>query len=285
MNCGFVGIGIMGRPQALNLMKAGFPLTVYNRTAAKCQPLAEAGARVAGSPAEVARPADVIITMVSDTPDVEAVLFGPGGVAEGLTPGKIVIDMSTISAKATGEFACKLAGLGCDMLDAPVSGGEKGAIEGTLAIMVGGKEEVFRKCLPVFQAMGKTIVYQGPNGSGQKAKLVNQIVAALHLEAMAEGIRLARRSGLDPATMLEVVSKGAAGSWMLSNLAPRILRNDFAPGFFIKLQQKDLRLAMELMQQVGGDYPGTELTYKLFTAAVEKGLGEQGTQGIINLYD
>ena len=244
-----------------------------------------AGARLAHSPAEVARQSDLIFTIVSGTPDVEAVLFGPKGVAEGLTPGKVVIDMSTISPSATGEFACKLAGKGCEMLDAPVSGGEKGAIDGTLAIMVGGKEAVFQKCLPTFQAMGKTIVYMGPNGNGQRTKLVNQIVAALHLEAMAEGIRLARHSGLNPQTMLEVVSKGAAGSWMLSNLAPRILKNDFAPGFFIRLQQKDLRLAMELMRQVGGDYPGTELTYRLFTEAVEKGLGEQGTQGIINLYD
>ena len=173
---------------------------------------------------------------------------------------------------------------GIEMLDAPVTGGEKGAIEGTLAIMVGGKRETFDRCLPIFQAMGKSIVYAGQSGSGQKTKLVNQILCAQHIVAMADGLRFARQSGLDMETTLKAVSGGAAASWMLSNLAPRILQNDFAPGFTIKLQQKDLRLVREALQEMIGTYPATELAYALFTEAVAKGLGEQGTQAFINLF-
>jgi len=170
------------------------------------------------------------------------------------------------------------------MLDAPVSGGELGAREGALTIMVGGKEEVFQSCLPVFQAMGKTITYTGPSGSGQKTKLVNQVIVALNLLAMVEGLRLAAAGGLNPESTLRVVSGGAAGSWMLTNLAPKILAGDFAPGFRIELQQKDLRLAAEWIHQLGIDCPGTELTYSLFTEALHKGLGGQSTHGLINLW-
>lgn len=285
MKIGFIGMGIMGAPMAQNLLKAGFSVMVYNRTAEKCKPLVDAGASQARSPREIAEKNDVIITIVSDTPDVEAVLFGEGGVWQGLSKGKVVIDMSTISPDATVGFAKRLAEKGCEMLDAPVSGGQKGAIDGTLAIMVGGKKEVFDRCRAIFDAMGKTIVYLGPNGSGQKTKMVNQVIAALHLLAMSEGLVLAKKAGLDPETVLKVVSSGAAGSWMLSNLAQRILKNDFAPGFFIYLQAKDLRIAREFMEKLDVRFPGTELTYQLFNKAVEKGLGEQGTQGLINLFD
>jgi 3-hydroxyisobutyrate dehydrogenase len=273
----------MGRPMALNLVKAGFKLTVFNRTRSKTEPLAAAGADVADSAAEVARASDVVITIVSDTPDVESVLFGSDGLLHGVAAGKVVTDMSTISPDATIGFANRLAEKGCEMLDAPVSGGEKGAIEATLSIMVGGKREVFDRCLPLFNAMGKTIAYTGPNGNGQKTKLVNQIICATNIVSMVEGLRFARLAGLDMETTLKLVSSGAAGSWMLSNLAPRILAGDFAPGFMIKLQQKDLRLVRETIQKIGATLPGTDLAYKLFTEAVAEGLGEQGTQGLINL--
>jgi 3-hydroxyisobutyrate dehydrogenase len=193
--------------------------------------------------------------------------------------------MSSISPAATQHYAARLLEKKVEMLDAPVTGGEKGAIEGTLAIMVGGNKETFDRCRPVFQAMGKTIVYAGPSGSGQRTKLVNQILCAQHIMAMAEGLRFANRSGLDLETTLKVVSGGAAGSWMLSNLAPRILQDDFAPGFMLKLQQKDLRLVQEALQEMTGTYPATDLAYSQFTRAVENGLGELGTQGFIKLFD
>lgn len=283
MKVGFIGLGIMGRPMALNLIKASFKLTVFNRTRAKTEPLAAAGAAVADSPAEVARASDVVITIVSDTPDVESVLFGSDGLFHGAGSGKVLIDMSTISPEATIDFAGRLAEKECEMLDAPVSGGEKGAIEGTLSIMVGGKREVFERCLPLFNAMGKTIAYTGQSGNGQKTKLVNQIICATNIVSMVEGLRFARLAGLDMETTLKLVSSGAAASWMLSNLAPRILAGDFAPGFMIKLQQKDLRLVRETIQKTGATLPGTELAYELFSEAVAEGLGEQGTQGLINL--
>ena len=285
MHIGFIGLGIMGKPMAMNLLKAGFTLTVYNRTAAKCRPLVDAGATAVSSPREAAASSDVVITIVSDTPDVEAVLFGEEGIWHGLKEGQVVIDMSSISPAATQRYAARLRDKQVEMLDAPVTGGEKGAIDGTLAIMVGGNKEVFDRCVPIFDAMGKTIVYAGQSGSGQKTKLVNQILCAQHIVAMADGLRFAREAGLDLETTLKVVSGGAAGSWMLSNLAPRILQNDFAPGFTIKLQQKDLRLVREELRDMEGTYPAAELAYALFTEAVAKGLGEQGTQGFINLFE
>lgn len=284
MRVGFIGLGIMGAPMARNLIRAGYAPVVFNRTREKMQPLVEAGARGASSPRQVAKDADVIITMVSDTPDVEMVLFGPDGVAGGLSCGQTVIDMSTISPDATIEFARRLAEKDCAMLDAPVTGGEKGAIDGTLTIMAGGRREVFEMCLPILQAMGKNIVYTGPSGSGQRTKLVNQIIAALHLVAMAEGLRFATAAGLDLETTLRAVSNGAAGSWILSNLGPRVLRHDFAPGFSIRLQQKDLRLVVEAARKMNETLPGAELAYKIFSEAVARGFGEQGTQGLINLY-
>src|SRR5262245_41851260 len=228
MQIGFIGLGIMGRPMALNLIKAGHSLTVYNRTTEKCRPLIDAGAAAAATPGGAAEGSEIVITIVSDTPDVESVLFGPGGVSEGIGRGATVIDMSTISPKATVEFASSLADRGCEMLDAPVTGGEKGAIEGTLTIMAGGKRDVFDRCLGVLQAMGKNIVYAGPAGNGQKTKLVNQVICACNIVSMAEGLRFAELSGLDVETTFKVVSSGSAASWILSNLGARILQNDFA---------------------------------------------------------
>ena len=284
MNIGFIGLGIMGTPMSLNLLKAGYQLTVFNRTREKCDILVEAGAEARETPAEVAMISDVVITIVTDTPDVEYVLFGADGVAEGLSPEKIVIDMSTISPDSTVEFANRLAEMDVEMLDAPVSGGEKGAKEGTLTIMVGGKEEVYQECLPIFQTMGKNITHVGSNGDGQRVKLVNQVICGLNILAVVEGMRLARESGLDMKTVYQVVSTGAASSWMLTNLGRAILRDDFSPGFKIALQAKDLRLAYESMHALGMDAPGTELTHALFNQAREKGLGELGTQGLLKLF-
>ncbi len=275
----------MGRPMAMNLTKAGHSLVVYNRTAEKCAPLAEAGAEVVDSPAEVAQGSQITITMVTDTPDVRAVVFGPGGAAEGLSPGKILIDMSTISPEETVEFAEKLLEIGVEMLDAPVSGGEKGAEEGTLTIMAGGKEEVFEKCLPVLQAIGSNVFHVGGNGDGQRVKLVNQVICGLNILAVVEGLRLARESGLDLKTVHHVVSTGAAGSWILSNLGRAILADDYSPGFKIALQAKDLRLAIESMRRLEMEAPGTELTYSLFSKAADEGLGELGTQGLLKVFE
>ena len=291
---GFIGLGIMGRPMASNLLRAGFPLAVYSRSPGPAEELTARGAAVATSPADVARGSDVVITMLPDTPDVEAVLFGDGGVAEGIAAGSIVADMSTISPSATGSFAARLAELGAEMLDAPVSGGDRGAIAGTLVIMVGGKPEAFERCRPVFAALGSNVVHMGPIGSGQRTKLVNQVIGGLHLVALAEGLAFARAMGLDAERVLEVVASGAAGSWMLTHLGPKAIRGDFAPGFAIRLQRKDLRLALEAMRDLqaapaahdarGAAFQGAALAHELFARADEAGLGELGTQALIELY-
>lgn len=285
MNVGFAGLGIMGAPMAANVLKAGFPLWVYNRTPEKCEPLTAKGAQQCESPAALAAQCDVVITIVSDTLDVESVIFSDNGLAKGLKPGSVVIDMSTISPSATIEFARRLREQSVEMLDAPVSGGESGAIEGRLSIMAGGSKPVFERCLPIFQAMGKNIVYAGPNGNGQKTKLVNQVAGSLNLVALVESLQIAKKAGLNLEGTLAAVGAGAAGSWMIANLGPKILRNDFAPGFSIRLHQKDLRLAVEFVKELGIDAPGTLLSHQLFTRALEKGLGEQGNQGLYNLWE
>jgi 3-hydroxyisobutyrate dehydrogenase len=269
---------------AANLLKAGFRVTVWNRSRGPIRELVAQGAQAGASPAEVAALTQAVITMVPDTPDVESVLFGAQGVAHGIARGGVVIDMSTISPAATEGFAAELENRGADMLDAPVSGGDKGAIAGTLAIMVGGKPGVFARCRPVLEALGKNVAHMGPHGAGQRTKLVNQVVGALHLVAMSEGLAFARAMGLDASRVLEVVSSGAAGSWMLSHLGPRALAGDFAPGFTIRLQRKDLRLAAEALENVAGDFPGARLALDLFTRAEREGLGELGTQGLVRLY-
>ena len=285
MKVGFVGLGIMGAPMASNLIGAGFALNVYNRTPGKCEALEKLGARAYPTPAGLASASEVVVTIVSDTPDVEAVLFGENGLAEGLEPGSVVIDMSTISPTRTVEFAARLAHRQVDMLDAPVSGGDKGAIAGTLSIMVGGEQEAFNRCLPLFEAMGRNIVYAGPSGNGQKTKLVNQVVGSLNLLAMIEGLRMAEQAGLDPKRTLDAVGAGAAGSWMWTHLGPRVVRRDFAPGFMIRLHQKDLRLAAEFARDLGIDMPGTALSHQLFTEALHQGLGEHGNQGLYQLWE
>lgn len=282
MNLTFAGMGIMGSPMSQNLLKAGHEVTVWNRAPEKCGAAKAAGASVADSLPDLARSGDIIFICVSDTPDVEAVLFGDGGLAEGLREGQIVVDMSTISPEATEGVAATLGDIGVEMVDAPVSGGEAGAINGTLAIMCGGKEEVFEQVRPAFEAMGENIVYCGSSGSGQRVKAVNQVICALNILAVSEGMLFAKRSGLDLETVHRVVSSGAAGSWMLSNLGPKMIANDWSPGFMVRLQAKDMRIASSAMEAAGGVLEGTELTTRLFNEA-EGEFGDDGTQALVRL--
>ena len=281
---GFIGTGVMGKPMAANLLRAGHSLSILKRETGKDLLLLELGASSQESSEEIARMSDVVILMLPDTKTVEGVLFGSRGVASGLKEGAIVIDMSTISPAETVRFSNRLAEKGCDMLDAPVSGGEKGAEAGTLGIMVGGTQRAFESCCNLFSAMGKTITYTGPSGCGQKTKLVNQLVGATNLLGVVEGIRLARAAGLNLEATLKAVSSGAASSWMLTNLGPKILQEDFAPGFSIRLQYKDIALLKDLTEDLGGDYPAAILVHSLFEKTMEAGLSTQGNQGLINLW-
>jgi 2-hydroxy-3-oxopropionate reductase len=278
---GFIGLGIMGRPMCKNLIQAGFPLTVWNRSRPGIETVVGYGAKAADSPRAVAEQSDVIITMVTDSPDVREVVLGDESVIHGVKRDSVVIDMSTISPSITREIAAVLKSKGVHMLDAPVSGGEKGAIEGTLSIMVGGEASVFARCRPIFEAMGKVIVHVGPIGSGQIVKQCNQVAAVIHLQAMCEALVLAVGAGVDPARMLEAITAGAAGSWMLSNLAPRILRGDLNPGFYVKLQQKDLRLVMETAEELKLPLPATALVQQFFRSVQADGGDDLGTQALI----
>jgi len=278
---GFIGLGIMGKPMCANLLKAGYPLTVWNRSRPGIDAVVAEGATAGASPAEVAANSDVIITMVTDSPDVQAVVLGADGVIEGARPGSVVIDMTTMSPSVTREIAAALEERGVEMLDAPVSGGDVGAKAGTLSIMVGGKEDVFERCLPVFQAMGKNILHIGPHGAGQTCKLCNQIALAGNMLAGCEAILFAAKSGIDPKKMLGAISAGAAGSWMLSNLGPRIVEGDFAPGFMIRLAQKDLRLVLEAANEQQLPLPGTALMNQVWRAVEADGGGDLGTQAAI----
>lgn len=285
MQVGFVGLGIMGSAMVRNLMKTGFPVAVWNRTPSKAQELAKEGARAVPSLSELAQQSDVVITMVNDTPDVQEVILGERGLVHGLRKATVVVDMSTISPEATEEIAAQLQKIGCDMLDAPVSGGDVGARNATLTIMVGGDKDVFMNMLSVFQALGKNITHCGGHGDGQRVKMINQIFTGLHTIALSEGFALAKKLGLNLNIVHKVVSSGAAGSWALDNYGPRILQGDLQPGFKLKMQQKDLRIAHETVKKIGEAFPGTELAFELFTRATEKGLGEKGSHGLIQLYE
>ncbi len=278
---GFIGLGIMGEPMCRNLMKAGYACTVNTRTNSRAEKLLSEGAAWSDSPKDTAGKSDVIITIVTDTPDVEKVILGDDGIVEGINPGSVVIDMSTISPSATRDMAAALKAKGADMLDAPVSGGDTGAIAGTLSIMVGGRQEVFDRCLPVFEAMGKSINLIGDHGAGQMTKLCNQVAVSVANLAMAEALLLAAKAGLDMEKMLAAISGGAAGSWQLSNLAPRIIKRDFDPGFMVKLQQKDLRLVLGAASELGLGLPGASLAHQLFNAVEAAGEGDEGTQALV----
>ena len=282
---GFIGLGIMGLPMASNLIKDGFNLVVYNRTLSKCSQLEEKGAVVVQTPADVAKNAKMIITMVTDSPDVEDILLGEEGIMSTIKEGSIVIDMSTISPKITKELNAKLNSKGCYMVDAPVSGGSWGAIEGTLSIMIGGEKSAYEQCIPLFESMGKNIIYTGESGMGQTTKLVNQILVAGTMNAVAEALVFAAKSGADLEKTIDAVGGGAAASWQLNNLAPRIIKGDFDPGFMIKLQQKDLRLVIETAQALNVPIPGTSLASQMFASLLSKGLGDEGTQALVKAYE
>ena len=282
---GFIGLGIMGLPMASNLIKDGFNLVVYNRTLSKCSQLEEKGAVVVQTPADVAKNAKMIITMVTDSPDVEDILLGEKGIMSTIEEGSIVIDMSTISPKITKELNGKLNSKGCYMVDAPVSGGSWGAIEGTLSIMIGGEKSAYQQCIPLFESMGKNIIYTGESGMGQTTKLVNQILVAGTMNAVAEALVFAAKSGADLEKTIDAVGGGAAASWQLNNLAPRIIKGDFDPGFMIKLQQKDLRLVIETAQALNVPIPGTSLASQMFASLLSKGLGDEGTQALVKAYE
>lgn len=285
MKIGFIGLGIMGLPMAKNLMRAGFSLVVHNRSRKPVDELVSLGAEGATSGREVSQRSDVVITMLPDSPDVREVTLGKGGVIEGVRAGMTVIDMSTISPKVSAEIAEALAARGVEMLDAPVSGGQKGAIEGTLSIMVGGKKEVFEKCMPLFKAMGRVIVHVGGHGAGETVKLCNQVICALNIVSMCEGIALCKRTGVDVEKMVEVISGGLGASNIISNLAPKILKGDMEPGFKLRLQQKDIRLALQLAEELKLPLPASGLTHQIFRIAEAKGLGDKGTQALIKAYD
>ena len=285
MNVGYIGIGIMGGSMAGRLLAAGHTLFVHNRTAGKCEPLAAGGATVCRSPAEVASRAEVVFVNVPDTPDVAKVLFDPDGIIDGAEPGLIVIDNSTISPAATRQFAGRLRDMDIDYLDAPVSGGDVGARQGTLAIMVGGNRPVFDKALPLLRALGAKVELVGPVGAGQTCKAINQLFCALHMLACCEGIALAKKAGLSPSVMVDMISSGAGGSWALKNLGPKIIAGDTAPGFMIDLLCKDLRYTMELAHEGGQPLVGTSLVQQLFAEAQDMGLGREGTQALHRVID
>ncbi|MEM7346823.1 MAG: NAD(P)-dependent oxidoreductase [Chloroflexota bacterium] len=278
---GFIGLGIMGQGMAHNLLKAGFSLTVWNRTASRMESLIAAGAQTGKSPADVAAQSDIIVICVSDTPDVEAMILGDQGILTGAKAGSLVIDCSTISPTATKQLAAKLSENEVAMLDAPISGGSEGAVNGTLSIMVGGTSADFERATSVFEAMGKTITHVGDIGAGQMVKIVNQILVVGNALAMSEALLMAEAGGLDLKTALKAVEAGAAGSWMLSNRGPQIIERDWRPGFTIDLQQKDVRLVLGAADELGVPLPGTALVHQLYRTLQAQGLGSDGNHALV----
>ncbi len=281
-NLGFVGLGIMGRPMSMNLIKAGYTVMVYNRTRSKIDEMVSHGAIAGSSPKEVAENSKIIISMLPDSKGVEHVILGKNGVIEGVKAGSIVVDMSTASPHTERKIARKLEKLKVEMLDAPVTGGEIGATEGTLTIMIGGKSEVFEQCLPVFRAMGKNIVRVGDIGSGQMAKMCNQILVSVNLLATCEALMLGGKASLDMEKVLGVLGTGAAGSWQLSKSGPKILKGDFEPGFRVEHMVKDLRIALSLSKDLGVSLPGTSVVLQLFHEIESDGMGKKGIQALIH---
>jgi 3-hydroxyisobutyrate dehydrogenase len=279
-NLAFVGLGIMGGPMAGHLLAAGHSLTVNTRTKERAEGLLKKGAKWAETPARAAAGADVVFVCVPDTPDVESVVLGTDGIISSARAGTVVIDHSTISPAATRKMSAALAARGVMMLDAPVSGGDVGAKNATLSIMVGGDPEAFERVKPLLGHMGKTVTYCGPSGAGQLTKLVNQILVSVTNLAVSEALNFARANKLDENKTLAAVAGGAAGSWQLANLGPRMIAGDFAPGFMIKLQNKDLRLALEAAKEAGLDLAALNLVHDLFDRGMKKGRGNDGTQAL-----
>jgi 2-hydroxy-3-oxopropionate reductase len=282
---GFIGLGIMGRPMAKNLLKAGFPLIVHSRSRGPVDELVEAGAKAAQAPREVAGQCDVLITMLPNSPDVELVALGKDGIIEGARSGLIFIDMSTISPIVSQKVGAALGAKGVRMLDAPVSGGEKGAIEGALSIMVGGDQAVFDAVLPILKAMGKTITLLGPLGFGGFTKLANQIIVAMNLTALGEALTLARKAGLDRELTLKALAGGLAGSRCLDQKAANYIAGTYNPGFKIDLHFKDLGLITESARALGVPLPATAVVQELFNALRVKGRGGLDHSGVITLLE
>jgi len=281
---GFIGLGVMGKSMARHLLKAGYPLLVYTRTKEKAEDLLQEGAVWKETVADLAREADVVITMVGYPHDVEQVYFGEGGILENARPGTYVIDMTTSTptlAKSIYEAAKQK---GIHALDAPVSGGDIGAREGTLTIMVGGDEDVFLACKPILERLGTNIVRQGGAGAGQHTKMCNQIAIATNMIGVCEAMAYAKRAGLDPFKVLESIAKGAAGSWSLSNLAPRMLSGDFAPGFYVKHFIKDMKIALEEAERMNLPLPGLALAKQMYEELAQAGEENSGTQALYKRY-
>jgi 2-hydroxy-3-oxopropionate reductase len=285
MNVAFIGLGIMGKSMALNLHKAGHKVFVHGRRPESMTPLAQAGCIACASAAEAAAQAEVTIVMVSDTPDVEQVIFGAGGVVHGAKAGSVVVDMSTISPTATRRFANDLKARGIDMIDAPVSGGDVGAINGTLSIMAGGKPEVFERAKPLFEAMGKNIVLIGGNGAGQVAKACNQIVVAVTIEAVAEALTFARKNGVDAGKVRDALLGGFAGSRILEIHGKRMLDNEYKPGFKTKLHQKDMNIVMETAKELGLALPGASLVMQHLNALMGTGDAELDSAAVMKVVE
>jgi 2-hydroxy-3-oxopropionate reductase len=275
---GFIGLGLIGKPMCMNLVKKGFDVTCWNRTASKMDDVVAAGAKPASSAKEAAQGNDFIITMVNDSPDVEAVILGPNGVMEGAKPDSVVIDMSTISPSVTRVIAAKLKDNGIHMLEGPVSGGVVGAENGALSIMVGGDAAILERSRHVLEGMGTRITHCGGNGMGQVTKLANNITGQATLAAVVEGLIFAAKAGADPNAMLSALGGGAAQSWMLDNLGPRMYNRDYAPGFMIDTAQKDMRLILAAAEETNVPLPVTSVVIQMLRSAQEMGFGQDGTQ-------
>ncbi|WP_430788750.1 NAD(P)-dependent oxidoreductase [Virgibacillus flavescens] len=281
---GFIGIGVMGNSMAKNLLEAGFSVAVHSRTKKKAELLIEQGAVWKRSVAELASDAEVIITMVGYPLDVEAVYFGEDGILENARPKSYIVDMTTSKPVIAEKIYQEAALRGLFALDAPVSGGDIGAQKGKLSIMVGGETEIYQELLPVFNVLGSNIIHQGGAGAGQHTKLCNQITIASNMIGVCEAIVYAKKAGLDPELVLESITTGAAGSWSLSNLAPRMIEEDFAPGFYVKHFIKDMTIALESAKDMGLLTPGLELSLQLYTELADQGEGNSGTQALIKLF-
>jgi 2-hydroxy-3-oxopropionate reductase len=282
---GFIGLGIMGRPMAKNLMEVGYDLVVHNRSPEKAEELAEEGATAAGSPREVAEGCDVVITMLPDSPQVEEVLAGEGGVFEGVRDGALIVDMSTISPVVTESLASKAKEKGASLLDAPVSGGDVGAIEGTLSIMVGGSEEDFERARPLFEVMGKTVTHVGPTGAGQVTKAANQIVVALTIEAVSEALVLGSKGGVSPEKILDVLGGGLAGNKVMEVKREKFLSHNFDPGFRSELHHKDLGIALAAGREYGVALPVTAVVDQMLLTMRRKGWGGEDHSALLRIIE
>ena len=282
---GFIGVGVMGKSMVRNLMKNGFEVSIYARTKAKVTDILAEGALWCDSIAQCAQGKDAVITIVGYPKDVEEVYFGRGGILENASAGCVLIDMTTTSPQLSVKIEQAAKEKGLKALDAPVSGGDVGAKNGTLSIMVGGEKETYTQCLPIFQAMGTNIIYEGKAGAGQHTKMANQIALGGAIAGVCEALTYAKKVGLDLQTMLDSISKGAAGSWQMSNMAPRMLKGDFDPGFFVKHYIKDMNIALEEAAHVDLTMPVLNEVHDMYQALDDQGMGDLGTQALIKYYD